>query len=80
VIGKQDSYFVKHHSDGPYKYFKADIRGMLCFLADNIYVVFADQVFQQSVGIPMETNCAPLFADLLLYSYEAEFAQKLLRD
>jgi hypothetical protein len=53
---------------------------MLGFLVDNIYVVFGDQVFQQSVGIHMGTNCAPLFADLFLYSYEAEFVQKLLRE
>ena len=50
------------------------------FLIDNIYVVFGDHVFQQSVDIPMNTNCAPLLADLFLYSYEAEFVQKLLRD
>ena len=53
---------------------------MLGFLIENIYVVFGDQVFQQCVGIPMGTNCAPLLADLFLYSYEAEFVQKLLRD
>jgi hypothetical protein len=53
---------------------------MLDFLVDNIYVVFGDQVFQQTVGIPMGTNCTPLLTDLFLYSYEAEFAQKLLRD
>ena len=80
VIGKQDTYFVRHHSDSPYKYSEADIKSMLGFLVDNIYVVFGDQVFQQSVGIPMGTNCAPLLADLFLYSYEAEFIQKLLRD
>ena len=45
-----------------------------------IYVVFGDQVFQQTVGIPMGTNCAPLLADLFLHSYEAEFVQKLLQD
>jgi hypothetical protein len=28
----------------------------------------------------MGTNCTPLMADLLLYSYEGEFVQKLLRD
>jgi hypothetical protein len=59
---------------------EADSKGMLGFLVDNIYVVFGDQVFQQSVGIPMGTNCAPLLADLFLYSYEAEFVQKLLQD
>jgi hypothetical protein len=77
VIGKQDTCFVRHHSDSPYKYSKADIKGMLGFLVDNVCVVFGDQVFQQSVGIPMGTNCAPLLVDLFLYSYEAEFVQKL---
>jgi hypothetical protein len=63
---------VKHLSDGSYKYFEADIKDMLGFLVD-IYVVFGDQVFQQFVGIPMDTSCTPLLADLFLYSYEAEF-------
>jgi hypothetical protein len=53
---------------------------MLGFLVYNIYVVFGDHVFEPSVGISMGTNCAPLFADLFLYSYEAEFVQKLLQD
>ena len=51
---------------------------MLEFLVDNIFVVFAGKVFQQIIGIPMGTNCAPLLADLFLYSYEAEFIQSLL--
>ena len=51
---------------------------MLGFLVDNIFVVFAGKVFQQIVGIPMGTNCAPLLADIFLYSYEAEFIQSLL--
>jgi hypothetical protein len=57
VIRKEGTYFVRHHSDSPYK----DIKGMLGFLVDNIYVVYGDQVFQQSVAIPMNTNCAPFF-------------------
>jgi hypothetical protein len=32
------------------------------------------------VVIPMGTNCAPLLADLVLYSYESEFLQKLVKD
>ena len=51
---------------------------MLEFLVDNIFVVFAGKVFQQINGIPMGTNCAPLLADIFLYSYEAEFIQSLL--
>jgi hypothetical protein len=71
VIAKQDTYFVRQHSDSPYKYSEADIKSMLDFLVDNIYVVFGDQVFKQSVSIPRGTDCAPLLADLFLHSYEA---------
>jgi hypothetical protein len=72
VIEKQDTYFVRHHSDSPYKYSEAGIKDELDSLVHNIYVVFGGQVFQQPVGIPMGTNCAPLLADLFLYSYKAE--------
>ena len=51
---------------------------MLEFLVDNIFVVFGGKVFQQIVGIPIGTNCAPLLTDISLYSYEAEFIQSLL--
>ena len=53
---------------------------MLEFLIDNIFVSFGGILFQQVVGIPMGTNCAPLLADLFLYSYESEFPQKLVKD
>ena len=46
---------------------------------DNIFVIFGGRVFQQTVGIPMGTNCASLLADLFLYFYEAHFIQGLLR-
>ena len=32
------------------------------------------------VGMPMETNCAPLLADLFFYSYENEFLDKLIKE
>jgi hypothetical protein len=63
-----------------HKYSEVEFKNMLEFLIDNICVVVGGQVFQQSVGIPMGTNCAPLLADLFLYSYEAEFIQKLLHE
>jgi hypothetical protein len=47
---------------------------------DNISVSSGGILFQQVVGIPMGTNCAPLLADLFLYSYELEFLQKIVKD
>ena len=52
---------------------------MLGFLIDSIFVMFGGRVFQQTVGIPKGTSCAPLFIDLFLYSYETDFIQGLLK-
>ena len=53
---------------------------MIEFLVDNIYVRFGGQLFRQMVDISMGTNCAPLLADLFLYSYENQFLDKLIKE
>ena len=78
VLGREGPYFVKENSDSKNNYTEEDIIKMLEFLVDNIFVVFAGKVFQQIIGIPMGTNCAPLLADIFLYLHEAEFIQSLL--
>jgi hypothetical protein len=77
VLGRDRSYSVKHHSTK--KFSETDIFNMLEFLIDNIFVMFGGRVFQPTVGIPMDTNCTPLLADLSLYPYEADFIQGLLK-
>ena len=79
VVNYNSSYFVKGNSDAKHKFTDDDIVGMINFLIDNIFVECGGEVFQQVIGIPMGTNCAPLLADLFLYSYEAEFIQTLIR-
>jgi hypothetical protein len=54
VISHPKKY--KYHFDSTHKYLK--VAGIP---HDNTFVVVDNQVFQQSVGIPMGTNCAPLF-------------------
>ena len=49
------------------------------FLIDNIFVQFGGRLFCQVIGIPMGTNCAPLLADLFLYSYENEFLDNMIK-
>ena len=63
---------VKEHSDSKNMSSEDDIIKMLQFLADNIFVVFAGQVIEQTTGIQVDTNCALLLADICLYSYEVE--------
>jgi hypothetical protein len=50
---------------------------MLDFLIDNIFVLFGGRVFKQTIGIPMSTICAPLFADLVLHANDADKDRKL---
>ena len=73
-VGRNKSYFTSDPLNGDNKYTANDICKIIEFLVDNIYV------FRQMVGIPMGTNCAPLLADLFLYSYENEFLDKLVKE
>ena len=85
VLGKDRSYFFlkgtknKTHYDSTKKLSENYIINMLVFMIDSIHVMFGGLVLQQTVGIPMGSNCAPLLADLLFYSYEADFIQELVK-
>ena len=37
-------------------------------------------MYTQGVGIPMGTNCAPLVADVFLFSYESDLMMALSDD
>ena len=52
----------------------------LTFLLDNIFIQFGTKLYRQVVGIPMDTNCAPLVADLFLICYERDFMMSLSDD
>ena len=45
----------------------------------NIFVKFGVHLFCQVIGIPVGTDCAPLLADLFLYSYENDFPDNMMR-
>ena len=47
---------------------------------DNIYIRFCTKLYRQIVDIPMDTNCAPLVADLFLFCYERGFMKILSSD
>jgi hypothetical protein len=73
VLGRDRSYFVKkNHSDSINKFSETDIINMLLFLLTTYLLSLVD-VFFNTVGIPMDTNCCPLLVDLFLCSYKADF-------
>ena len=53
------------------------VKLLLSSLKKKIYVQFDGMVYQQIVGIPMGTSCAPHIADLFLYCYERDFMSNL---
>ena len=48
----------------------------LTFLLDNSFIRFGTKLYRQFVGIPMDTNCATLIADLFLFCYEMSLSYK----
>jgi len=48
-------------------------------LVDNTYVTIGNTVFQQIIGIPMGTDCAPYLANLFLFAYEFDFLNSTLK-
>ena len=64
--------FVKSHSKSDKKYKQDEIIQMFDFLIDNIFFLFGGRMFQQTIDIPMGTNCTPLLADLFMHDYEAD--------
>ena len=47
---------------------------------DNIYIKVGNNVYRQTIGIPMGTDCAPQLANLFIFHYEYLYMKKLMRD
>ena len=79
-VGRNKSYFTNDPLNSDNIYTASDICKMIEFLVDNIYVGFGGQLFRQTVGIPIGTNCALLLANLFLNSSKNEFLDKLIKE
>ena len=79
-VTREKGYFTHDiNGSGDCMYTADNICKVIKFLIDNIFVQFGGRLFRQMIGIPMGTNCAPLLADLFLYSYENEFFDNMIR-
>jgi hypothetical protein len=74
-IGRRSLPYTNNGTSSTKKLSETCIINMLVFVIDTIFVILGWRVFQQTVGIPMGKNCAPLLGDLFLYSYEADFLE-----
>ena len=79
-VTRAQGYFTHDINGGGDNMYTADnICKMIEFLIDNIFVQFGGRLLRQVIGIPIGTNCAPLLADLFLYSYENEFLDNMIK-
>ena len=79
-VTRAQGYFTHDINGGGDNMYTADnICKLIEFLNGNIFVQFGGRLFHQVIGIPMGTNCAPLVADLFLYSYEDEFPDNMIK-
>ncbi len=53
-----------------------ELKNLVRWLIDNIYVILGDKCFQQRIGIPMGTDCAPFLANLFLFAFEFQWIDK----
>ena len=65
------TYFVMnvytYMADKTYTLFTCEyVLATLTFLIDNICIRFGQTVYEQTVGIPLRTNCAPLIAHIFI--------------
>ena len=40
---------------------KSELIDMINYLVDNMYVLVGNKIFRQRIGIPMGTDCAPIY-------------------
>lgn len=50
----------------------------LDYLIDNTFLTLGSQLYRQTIGIPMGTNCAVFLANFFLFTYELDFARSLI--
>ena len=68
VISRNKSDLVESYSKSNNKYKQNNIIQMFDLLIDNTFVQFVGHVFQQTIGIPMCTNCAQLLTGWPLWN------------
>ena len=59
---------------------KQQIKDAVAYLLLNCYFTIGPKIFCQIIGIPMESDPAPFFANLFLYFYESKWMNELKKN
>ena len=75
-VNMQRAYFSTTAGKNCCSFRVTDMQEILEFILDNIYVKFGRNIYKQVIGIPIGLDSGQDIANLLLYSYEADYVEK----
>ena len=71
------AYFSNKQNNRGCSFRITDLMETLEFILANIFVKFGDKLFKQVIGIPIGLDSGQDIANLLLFSYESEYVEKI---
>ena len=71
------AYFSSRQNTKGCSFRLTDMIEILEFMLDNIFVRFGNMVYKQVIGVPIGSDAGAEIANLLLFSYESEYIEKI---
>jgi hypothetical protein len=75
IYGEKTNW-IKKPRKGTKTVSREQLKEMVCYLIDNMYIEHEGAVHRQEIGIPMGTDCAPFLANLYLFALEYEWMER----
>ena len=79
-VGYNRTYFSNTEYQNSCSFRLSDMNEILNFILDNIFVKYGKSVYKQIIGIPIGLDSGQDIANLLLFSYESEYVEKLSKE
>ena len=76
-VGYKEAYFSSRQNSRGCSFRLNDMIEILEFILDNIFVKFGNKIYKQVVGVPIGSDSGADIANLLLFSYESDYIEKV---
>ena len=76
-VGYKEAYFSSRQNSRGCSFRLNDMIEILEFILDNIFVKFGNKIYKQVIGVPIGSDSGADIANLLLFSYESEYIEKV---
>ena len=79
-ISYKKTYFSNAENKNGCSFTVLDMKEILSFILDNIFVKCGKSIYKQVIGIPIGLDSGQDIANLLLFCYESEYVEKLSKE